>query len=365
MVGVGKGAEQDGKGQSTRHRQDAQLMLEQPWRAVLARLTAGQHGGPQPWGLWRWGLVADVLSSSMRPQCRAGPTALLAAAVALTGSDHGVCTVALCPRPLPPPPLSVLSAGQRLTLLAFTPRLSASLGSSGRCAGSPLWPRPCCSSGLALGLALLLGDGDVLAVLAIPARHFPCRGTLPSLCHILCPSIMSLQRVLCPHSVSLPSLPATCPMSPQHARCPCILARGWHGCPLSGLWFGSSAPPGLPKVAVVNALVGHCDFMSAPSRGGALLVSAALSPLGSPGAVGKLGTHAGRAWSLRRVAVAAWHVVPWPGSPAASSPPWGGDHDRPTSCCPTGQDGGADSGRGGLVRDREGVAGAQGWLLLG
>lgn len=102
----------------------------------------------------------------------------------------GFGTMALCPHSLPPSPLSVLSVGQRSTLLALTPCLSTLPGSHGRCPGSPQPPHPCCSSGLALGLTLLLGDRDIPALPAVPARHFPCRSTLPSLCHILRPSVM-------------------------------------------------------------------------------------------------------------------------------------------------------------------------------
>lgn len=71
-----------------------------------------------------------------------------------------------------------------------SPCLLALPGSRRRCPGSPQRPRPCCSSGLALGFTLLLGDRDVPALPAIPAQHFPCRSTVPSLCHVLRPSIM-------------------------------------------------------------------------------------------------------------------------------------------------------------------------------
>lgn len=133
-----------------------------------------------------------------------------------------------------------------------------------------------------------------------------------------CPVSLRYVPAVCP--VSQPRVPAARPVSPQHARGPCIPACGWHGCPLSGLRFGSSAPPGLPKVAVVNALVGHCGFTSAPSpwqgRGG--LCSP--EPTGVSRTASKLGACAGRTWGLRRVATAARHVAPWPGSPAPSSP---------------------------------------------
>lgn len=164
-------------------------------------------------------------------------------------------------------------------------RLSASPGSSRGCAGSSPWPRPCCSSGLALGLVLLsLCQGHPRC-----AGHQPGISHVRVLCHVLCASIVCL-RVSC--------VPAACPMSPQHVWCPCVLTCGWRGCLLSELWFGSLAPPGSPEVAVVNVPVGHCVFMSAPSCGRALVVSAALHPLGS--SLGRLGTYAGRVCGLCR-----------------------------------------------------------------
>lgn len=162
------------------------------------------------------------------------------------------------------------------------------------------------------GLVLLLGDGDIPAC-------WPCHPAFPvprySAITVPCPlSIMSLQCVLCPYSVSLPHVPAACPMSPQHAQCPCVLARGWNECPLSGLWFGSSAPPGMPKVAMMNVLVDPCGFVSARSCGKGPGGLCSPEPAGVPGGSG----HAGRAWGLRRVAVAGRYMSLWPGSPAAS-----------------------------------------------
>lgn len=61
-------------------------------------------------------------------------------------------------------------------------------------------------------------------------------------------------------------------------------------------------------VAVVNALLAHCDFLSPPS------------PLGSPGAAGMVGTCARRCWGLWRVAMTTQHVTLWPGSLAPFSP---------------------------------------------
>lgn len=68
-----------------------------------------------------------------------------------------------------------------------------------------------------------------------------------------------------------------------------------------------------------------CSWATVTSRlprahGRVVVVSAAPSPLGSPGAASKLGACAGRTWGLWRVAMAARHVAPWPGSPAPSSP---------------------------------------------
>lgn len=358
-AGVGRGAEQDVKGQSSQHRQDAWLVPKQPWHAVLAELTAGRHSGPQPWGFggtasWSMSFLAPFVPSTVLDLPLHWPQRW----PWYQECPQGLAWWHFAPARFPPP-LSVLSVGAGINpsrlhlpslglarvkrMMPRQPPLAPSLlqlrfGFGARPA--PGWRgRPCCA--------------------VVPARHFPHRGILPSLCHVLCPSIMSLQRVLCPYSVSLPRVPAACPMSSQHAWCPCIPARGWHGCPLSGLQFGSLTPPGLPKVAVMNVLPGHCGFMSAPSHGRVLVVSAAPSPQGSPGAAGKLGTCARRAWGLQRVAVAARHVAPWPGSPAPSSPRdmgrgqdgagGAGDRDHPTSHCPTGQDGGADSSRGGLV----------------
>lgn len=155
--------------------------------------------------------MADVLPSAVRPPasrwtCRSAGR---------SGNPHQERPRGLAQQHFAaahfPPPLSVLSAGQRLTLLAFTLHLSASPGSSGRCPGSPLWPRPCCSSGLALGSSCSLVTGtSPLAGRA--TRHFPCRGTLPSLCRVLCP--------LCPSSVSCVPTACPCPMSLQHVPCP-------------------------------------------------------------------------------------------------------------------------------------------------
>lgn len=286
------------------------------WAGVWSRMERGReprggrtHGWcPRSRGTWRWqgsqqvGTVAPGAGALVAWPCGQCPSWFhvspapcwtcrsAAAAMAMAqGVPMGFGTAVLCPCSLPRP-----SAGQRLTLLAFTPRLSASPGSSGRCPSSPLWPRPCCSSGLTWGL--LRGGGDIPAA---PARHFPWRG-LCRHCAVSC------VPPFCPCSVSC--VPAACPMSPQHAWCPCVLACGWRGCPLSGLWVRELSSSRLAVVAVVNVLLAHCDFLSPPN------------PLGSPGAAGMVGTCARKSWGLRRVAMTTQHVTLWPGSPAPFSP---------------------------------------------
>lgn len=178
-----------------------------------------------------------------------------------------------------PPPLPVLAAGQSVALLALTPHLSASIGTSGRCPGSPLWPHPCCSSGLAPGLALLAGSGDVPHVPAVPARPYP-------------PPWDCATAVLCP--VSLRHVPTACPVSLQHVLRPHSTPRvpvSQHGYTsgtgvpwVPGLQFGGAAPPGLLGLCVMTASQGHCGFVSTPScvrDRGALQLQTLWGPRGS------------------------------------------------------------------------------------
>lgn len=157
------------------------------------------------------------LPSSVHVQHRAGPAALQLSQLRLRQRQRGRGLRGGCTSPHAsarfPPPLAVLTAGQSVTLLALTPRLLASIGTSGRCPGSPLWPRPCCSSGLASGLALLAGSGDVPHVPAVPAR--PYLPPWDCATAVLCPVSLRHGPAACP--VSLPRVPAACPASPQHA----------------------------------------------------------------------------------------------------------------------------------------------------
>lgn len=58
---------------------------------------------------------------------------------------------------------------------------------------------------------------------------------------------------------------------------------------------------------MVNVPVDYCVFMSAPNRGRALVLFAALRPLGFP--AGKLGTFAGRVCGLWRCPVCPTMVL--------------------------------------------------------
>lgn len=199
-----------------------------------------------------------------------------------------------------PPPLPVLAAGQSVALLALTPHLSASIGTSGRCPGSPLWPRPCCSSGLAPGLALLAGSGDVPHVPAVPARPYPSPWDCAT-------------AVLCP--VSLRHVPTACPVSLQHVLRPHSTPR----VPVSqhGYTSGTGVPwvPGLQFGSTARVVCGDCIPGSlwlcvypqlCQGQGG----SAAPNPLGSPGQQTSWGHVSG---GLR--AHGRWHGAMLPPAP--------------------------------------------------
>lgn len=207
------------------------------------------------------------------------------------GALLGFGTAALCPPPLPPAAFCAVCGADINPSRLHPPSLGLTRVKRTMPQQPPLAPS-------LLQLRFGFGARPTPGWRECPrcAGHASLAFPMPRYSAITAPCPGSLRHVPAACPVSLPHVPAACPMSPQHAWCPCIPARGWHGCLRSGPWFGSSAPPGLPKVAMVNVLMGHSDFMSALSCGSALVASTALSPLVSLGTVGKPGTHAGRAW---------------------------------------------------------------------
>lgn len=119
--------------------------------------------------------------------------------------EHPQGLAQLWPRSLPLASFRAV-CGAGLSPSRLHRRLSASPGSSGRCAGSSPWPHPCCSSGLALWLVLLsLCQGHPCC-----AGHQPGISHVRVLCHLLCASVMCL---LCPYSMSLQHVPCLHSMS--------------------------------------------------------------------------------------------------------------------------------------------------------
>lgn len=117
----------------------------------------------------------------------------------------GFGTAVLCPRSLLPASFCAV-CGAGLSPSRLHRRLSASPGSSGRCAGSSSWLRPCCSSGLALGLILL----SVCQAHPHCAGHASLAFPMSQSCAMSC--VSPLCASVCP--VSLQHVPAACPVSP-------------------------------------------------------------------------------------------------------------------------------------------------------
>jgi len=282
------------------------------------RALSGSAQCPPALGLWQHGLVASVLPGSVCPQRRAGPASLLATTVAVAlGAPTGFGTAALCPGLLPPAAFWAVCGAEVPPSRLHPPSLGLARVKRTMPRQLPLAPSL---------RQLRFGFG------ARPAPGWQGRPRCAGRASAAFPTPRySAVTVPCP--VSLREVPAACPVSPQRAPAPCprSMSHGPAACPVSlraGTWLAwlpalwaavwELGPPRLARG-------GHgertcCDFMSAPSHGRAWVVSTAPSPLGSPGAMGKLGTRAGRVWGLRRVAVAAWLVAPWPGSPASSIP---------------------------------------------
>lgn len=216
MARAGRGAEQDRTGQSIWCRQDTRLVPEHPWCAALAGLAMGQHGGPQPWGLWRRGLKADVLPGSVRPRCCAGPASLLATVVALTRSTHGVWHSGTLPPLASPPAAFCAVCGAEINPSRLYPPVSrprqgqaddapaAPFGPIPAAAQVWLWGSPCSWVVGTSPLCWLCQPGISHAALL---RHHCAMSCVPP----LCPCSVSCVLAPCPCSTS--HVPTACPVS--------------------------------------------------------------------------------------------------------------------------------------------------------